>query len=127
MTVMPRRADVIVGLIGATLGVFGVAVEGGGAGLGVAAAVLGGALCLSRPYPPAACVLACGAMLVLALRTQELMVGFVLLLLVMAHVFAAGRWGGNWWGVGGLVAFTGSLLAAAWITGEAAMPASWCR
>ena len=120
---MPRRADVIAGLLGATLGVFGVAIEGGGAGLGVAAALLGGALCLSRPHPPAACVVACGAMLVLALDTQGLMVDFVLWLLVMAHAFAAGRWGGRWWGIGGLVAFTGSLLAAAWITGEVGMPA----
>lgn len=120
---MPRRADVVAGLFGATLGAFGAAIEGGGAGAGVAAVLLGGALCLSRPHPPVACVVACGAMLALALDTQGLMMGFVLWLLVMAHAFAAGRWGGRWWGIGGLVAFTGSLLAAAWITGEAAMPA----
>ncbi|HEV2057814.1 MAG TPA: histidine kinase, partial [Solirubrobacteraceae bacterium] len=119
---MPRRADMLAGFVGAMLGVVGVAIEGGGTRAGVAAALLGAALCLSRPRPPVAWVAACGAMLVLALDTHGLM-AFVLWLLVMGHAFAAGRWGGRWWGIAGLVAFTGSLLAGAWITGDAGMPA----
>lgn len=119
---MPRRADMLAGFFGATLGGVGVAIEGGGIRAVVAAALLGAVLCLSRAHPPVAWVAACGAMLVLAPDTHGLM-AFVLWLLVMAHAFAAGRWGGRWWGIAGLVALTGSLLAGAWISGDAGMPA----
>ena len=119
---MPRRADLLAGLVGATIGIVGVAIEGGGAGAGAAAALAGGALCLSRLHPRVAWAVACAAMLALALDTHGLM-PLVLWLLVIVHAFQAGRWGGRWWGIGGLVALTGTALAGASITGDAGVPA----
>ena len=119
---MPRRADLLAGLLGATIGIVGVAVEGGGAGAAVAAALVGGALCLSRSRPPLAWALACAPISALALDAHGAM-PLVLWLLVPVHAFLAGRWGGRWWGIAGLVAFTSTALAGAWITGDSGMPA----
>jgi len=119
---MPRRADLLAGLAGAAVGIAGIAIEGGGAVAGAAAAVFGGALCLSRPHPPVAWLLSCAAMLALAVDEHGVM-PFVLWLLVIVHALGAGRWGGRRSGVVGLVALTGTALAAAWITGDAGVPA----
>ena len=124
---MPRRADLLAGLFGATIGIVGVAIESGGAGAAGAAALVsgalvGGALCLSRSHPPLAWIVACASMLALALDAHSGM-PLILWLLIIVHAFQAGRWGGRWWGIAGLVAFTGTALAGAWITGDAGVPA----
>lgn len=119
---MPHRADLLAGLAGAAFGVTGVAIEGGGTAAAAAAGVLGGALGLSRPRPPLAWLLGCAAVLSLAVDRHGGM-AVVLWFLFLAHVFAAGRWGGRRSGVAGLVALTGTALAAAWIAEDAGMPA----
>lgn len=119
---MPRRADLLAGLVAAALGAVTVAIEGGGAGAAAAVALLGAALSLSRERPPIAWAVACAAMLALALDAHGLML-LVWWILVTVHAFLAGRWGGRWSGIAGLVALTGSALASAWMTGDAGVPA----
>jgi len=117
-----RRADLLAGLAGAILGIAGVAIEGGGVLTCAGVAVLGGSLCMSRRAPLAAWSIACAALLGAALTASGLL-AFPFGILVILHAFLAGRWGGRYSGVVGLVALTGAALGAAWIGGEPGVPA----
>lgn len=119
---MPRRGDLLAGLFGATIGIVDVAIESSGAAAGGAAALAGGALCLSRSHPPIAWLLVCVPSLALALDPSGQM-PVVLWFLVIVHAFQAGRRGGRWSGIAGLVALTGSTVAAAWISSDSGIPA----
>jgi signal transduction histidine kinase len=104
--VAARRADILVGLGAAVLGVGSTALEQADVAGWLAGAVVGGALALARSRPRAAWVTAAVALFAAALF-GPLPIGVSLLAVV--HAFCAGRGDGRWWGVAGLIAIVAGL------------------
>jgi hypothetical protein len=104
--VAARRADILVGLGAAVLGVGSAALEQADVAGWLAGAVVGGALALARSSPRAAWVTAAVALFAAA-PFGPLPAGVSLLAVV--HAFCAGRGDGRWWGVAGLIAIVAGL------------------
>jgi len=109
-----RRAELLLGLAGASAGAGTVAIWGSGPGSAATALVLGAALGTSRRYPRATW-LGAAALLVATASEGSLALfprggdPFALYLLVAAHAFLVGRWDSHWHGLVGSAA----LIAAA--------------
>jgi signal transduction histidine kinase len=104
--VAARRADILVGLGAAVLGIGSTALEQADVAGWLAGAVVGGALALARSSPRAAWVTAAVALFAAA-PFGPLPTGVSLLAVV--HAFCAGRGDGRWWGVAGLIAIVAGL------------------
>jgi len=130
MTVGPRRADLFVALAGVAFGLAAVAMAG--AGSAATAALIGAALGGARLYPRTTWMLVAAVVAATSLQ-GDLTLGDDLGLygLVAAHAFCAGRWDGQWRGLGGPIALIGtSELSIALVHGGVGLfffivPAAW--
>jgi len=103
--VAPRRAELLVGAGGGTVGAASIAIWGGGVWTAVATAVIGLALGLCRRRPRVAWLVATAALLATTPDGPLPDAGQALMLI---HAFCAGRWEGRWAGVVALLAILGA-------------------
>jgi signal transduction histidine kinase len=104
--VAARRADILLGLGTACLGIGSAALEQAHVAGWLAGGVVGGAFALVRRNPRAGWVTAAAALWAVAPFAQ-LPIGVALLAVV--HAFCAGRGDERWWALAGLIAIVGAL------------------
>ncbi len=116
----PRRADVLVGVVGATIGVASAALEPHGAAAYVGGALVGASFAASRRRPRIAWMVTAAALVAMALLAAQ-PTGVALLAIVQA--FFAGRGDTGWWGIAGFVAIVGGLELNQLLTHDSGVPA----
>jgi len=118
--VLGRRAQLLVGVGGAALGIGSAALEQAGVAGYLAGAVVGGSLAAVGRNPRAAWVTAALALLAAA-PFGPLPTGVGLL--ATAHAFCAGRGDERWWGIAGLIALVGGLELDVLLQHDSEVPA----
>jgi signal transduction histidine kinase len=118
--VTSRRAELLLGLVAAALGVGSAAIEQAGAAGYLAGAIVGGALAGGRRHSRAAWLVTAAALLAAA-PFGPVPTGVSLLAVVQA--FWAGRGDGRWWGIAGLIALVAGLELNQLLTHDSGVPA----